>query len=153
MPETNPDRILDKFRRLHQRLKGSGATVSILKYTNTVVDDHALPSASSTAQLTPDPQPIIEDQPGEDLLKAFGGSISPDERIFRFVSDTLVTRNPTSTLEQRAWDFLAERTGQTKGAIQYGSTLYTIMQVVVGPIIGGVPAWLTVRARAQKRKT
>lgn len=144
MPTATPDRVLDKFNRLHVKLGGSDAVVKFVLYDNTSqTDPYAEPSeliidATETAV---SPQPQIKDQPDEDLAFAFSSGIGADERLFIFVTDSFVTRTPTDTLKARAETFLYERSGDPqKGGILYGTDLYAIKRFFARPIIGTIPA-------------
>lgn len=149
MPRAEPNRVLDKFRKLHDRIGGSDRPVFFLKFTN-AIQDYFKDSSYVTETTTISPQPVIKDQPGEDIAAAFGGGIFSDQRIFIVLADSFQARLPLDTLSQRCEDFILERTGQDRGGILYGSTIYTIERFFAKPILGTVAARYFILARAQK---
>lgn len=151
MPTATPDRVLDKFRRLHTRFSGSDRTVSFVKYTITAGDFWGEENTVTTLETTIDPPAIVRDQPGEDLLDAFNSGIAQDERLFIVVADSFVARTPTATLAQRAEDFILQRADGKKGGIKYGNTIYAIRRFFARPIIGSVPARFVILGVAQKK--
>lgn len=154
MPAATPDRVLDKFTRLHTRLAGVDAIVKFILYDNTdITDPYAEPSEITLdpTETDVDPQPVIKDQPDEDLAPAFGGGIGADERLFQFVTDSFVNRVPLDTLKSRAEAFLYARTGDArKGGILYGDELYIIKRFFARPILGSIPARYVVLAVRNK---
>lgn len=149
MPIASPERVLSKFRRLHERIGGSDRVVSFIKYNNAVEDYYTAPSDLPEIT-TVTPQPVVKDQPGEDLQNAFPGGIFADQRLFTFLADSFVDRLPLSTLSKRCEDFLIARSGQTQGGILYGDTVYAIERFFARPIIGTVAARYIVLASSQK---
>lgn len=150
MPVAKGPRILSKFRRAHKRLRGADKPVSFVKFVNTVLDPFKSPVTSSES-ITIDPQPVVTDQPGEDIVNAFAGGIMPDQRIFTVVADSFIDRDPIDTLGQRCDDFILSISGQNRGGIQYGNDVYTIERFFARPILGGIPARYVILARAQKK--
>lgn len=151
MPAATPDRVLNKFRKLHTKLRGSDKIVSFLKFTNTYKDPFTSQTSVVEEETLVDPQPIIKDQVDENLAASFGGAISKDQKIFIFVVDSFISRTPIDTLANRAMTFLLERSGQNIGAIKYGDDLYVITELFARPIMGSIPARFFVLGTAQKK--
>lgn len=149
MPIAKPDRVLRKFAKLHNKLRGFDRDVQFVKFTNAVTD-YSVEPTTLAEYYTPTIPVIIKDQPDKDLQQSFPGGIGHDQKIFIFVADALVTRLPTATLSFRAENFLIERTGQSKGGIVYGNTTYTIEKFVAKPILGTIVARYAILASAQK---
>jgi hypothetical protein len=139
-------KVLDKFRKLHTQLKGSDRTVSIANVTRSPAKDaFTRPSKATYTFVEITPLPIVIDTPDEVMLQTIGGSLGRDEKIFTFLADSLVDRDPIDTLGQRVEAYLRERTGQGRGVIQHGETLYSIeLFRPTNAIIGVVPQWIVV---------
>lgn len=139
-------KVLDKFRKLHVQLRGSDRTVSIANVTRAPAKD------AFQRQSTPEytfseitPLPIVTDTPDEVMLQTIGGSLGRDQKIFLFLSDSLVDREPIETLGERVESYLKIRTGQGRGVIRHGETLYAIeLFRPTNAIIGVVPQWIVV---------
>jgi hypothetical protein len=141
-----PSQILNKFKKLHTKLKGSDRPVSIANVTRVPAKDLFKAQATATydfVEITP--LPIVTDTPDEEMLQTIGGSLGPDQKIFTFLADSLVDREPVDTLGQRVEDKLKQLTGAGRGVIQHGDTIYAIKLYLPTPaIFGVVPQWLVV---------
>jgi hypothetical protein len=152
MAIATPERIKVKVDKLHTRLRGFGTeSITLVKYDNTVVDDFAAPTATSITTTTLSPLPIVEDQPGDDIKKYFSGALQKDERLFRLPPWSFVSFTPTATLEDRALEFLLARKGQDKGGLVYGGVVYTILEIHMPIYAGGIPLWMIVIGKAQRK--
>lgn len=153
MPLLTPERVLDKVHRLHSRLNGSEGAVSFVLDEITSTDFFGDSDSVSPTTTSVSPVPIVRDVADDELREAFGSEIGPDSRFFTFVSDSLVSRNPTSTLSQRAQDFLLERANARSGRIVYNNRHYVIKGFVAKLIVAGIPVWFVVHAVAQRRSS
>jgi hypothetical protein len=152
-------RVLKKFRRLHKKLHGSDRVCSFVKFTNAVEDYYT--ASTTSIETTPiDPQPVVKDQDrprfmsfehGAVISESLFGGISADQRIFIVLADSFVPRLPIATLSERCEDFILARTGQDKGGILYGKTVYTIEKMMGNPTIGSVTARYYLLCRAVKK--
>ena len=104
--------------------------------------------------------PIIKDQAslysgkvGDQMAQTFPGGISSDQRIFIVTDESFMTPFPNNTMSERCENFLFARTGQDKGGILYGDTVYTIERIFSRPILGTIAARYFILAVAQKRAT
>jgi cytochrome oxidase Cu insertion factor (SCO1/SenC/PrrC family) len=142
MPRPTAARVLGKrgYRKLHDRLGGSARGVRFVLFTYTDVDDYTA-NEIVPQYTTPDANVIVRDKPDKALGQSFGGTIQADEKIFTVLADSIVERLPLATLDHRAKAFIAQHTGQTRGAIEYGeapeSILYTIKEVEEADALGG----------------
>lgn len=150
MAIANPNRVLNKFAKLHRKLKGYDRDLQFVKFTNAVTDLFSAPAELSEFY-TPTIPVIVKDQPDKDMQQSFPGGIANDQKLFIFVADSLVARVPLATLSFRAENFLLERTGQSKGGIVYGNTTYAIERIVAKPILGSIAARYILLASAQKQ--
>jgi len=159
MPSATSSRVLRKFRKLHKKIRGADRVCKFVKFTN-AVEDYWSADPSVTELTTIDPQPVVKDQDkarftsfgNEVVQESFFGGITEDQRIFIVLADSFVPRNPVETLSQRCEDFILERTGQEKGGILYGNTIYTIERFFGNPILGSVVARYFILATAHKKK-
>jgi hypothetical protein len=157
MPRANPNRVLNKIGKLHNRYQGSDRPVKFLKFDNTHTDFYkpGIQSEPEITELDPRKPAIIMDQPDEEIAASFDGALRQDQKIFKFVADSFQQREELSTLSDRCEDFLTERMGQEKGGILYDDVIYTIDRFFVPSIliIGEVAAQYVVVATAWKRVT
>jgi hypothetical protein len=155
MPQADPDRVLDKVGKLHNRYQGSDRTILFLKFDNTYTDPFKAPLQSEPEETEIDEEKpaIVMDQPDEQIAGAFDGALRQDQKIFKFVADSFRDREPLATLSDRCETFLTERTGQESGGILYGDVIYTIDRFFVPAMftIGEVAAQYVVVATAWKR--
>jgi hypothetical protein len=141
-----PAQILNKFGKLHRKLRGSDRPVSIANVTRVPAKD---PFKRQTAAVYDFieifPLPIVTDTPDEVMLQTIGGSLGRDQKIFTFLADSLADREPIDTLGERIETLLKSMTGVGRGAIKHGDTIYSIaLYRPTNAIIGVVPQWIVV---------
>lgn len=140
-----PSQILNKFRKLHTKLKGSDRSVSIANVTRVAKDPFKRQTAATYDFVEISPLPIVTDTPDLQMLQTIGGSLGKDQKIFLFLADSLVDREPIETLGERIETLLSSMTGVGRGAIKHGETLYSIsLYRPMNAIIGVVPQWIVV---------
>lgn len=147
MSSYSPEQILDKFAELHNRYIGADRPVSIAKVsTFNVVEPFADQDETYSWQyFEVTPVPIVTDTPDLETWDYIGGSVGPDEKIFIFLADSLVARDPIATLGQRVEAFLKPLVGLRGGAIKYGDVLYSVKYFLPSQgIIGVIPQWTIV---------
>lgn len=160
MSSYSAEQILDKFRELHERLGGADRPVSIAKVTRAVVLDplsgfnpdnvDSKPSYFYT-EITPAPIVTLPNTPDLDMWQYSGGAAGADEKMFVFLADSLVDRDPIETLGERAEAFLRTISGVARGAIKYGDRLYTVKAFYpTNALINVVPQWTVVAKAAAK---
>jgi hypothetical protein len=148
MADLDPETILDKFDDLHERIGEFGSLVRLVKHTITSGDETT--NIVSTPSFTTLTFPArVFDQPDESLLPSFPGGLQADEKIFVLVSDSFVARLPLDTLERRARQFLADRTGRDRGGVEYAGIVYQIHRFFVKKYLGTIPIEFVVHAKAQ----
>lgn len=152
MSSYSQETILDKFRELHTRLQGSAREVSIAKVMRVGPTDPFSTAAPDyvTDWLVVDPPPIITDTPDIEMQQmvgtvARGVTMGRDEKMFVFLADSIVDRDPIDTLDERIDDMLLDLSGIGAGVIKYGNTLYSISTYyATSPLIGVTPQWVVI---------
>jgi hypothetical protein len=153
MANRSPERVLAKFRRLHTRYRGSDRPVSIAKVSRLPAKDRFQKPSSAPGLVEfveIEPLPIVKDTADKDLQQTIGSAIGRDEKVFVFLADSLVERDPVSTLGARVEAYLKALSGQGRGVIRHGEPEddgihdeYSIKAYYAGKtLIGVTPQWL-----------